>query len=106
MARAPAVQEIEELPEADRLDGFPHPRATPNLYGHETAERALATAFASGRIDTQDGVRADVELPGGGAGWVHARPSNTEPIFRLIAEAPTRAQAVELLDTAQRAITA
>ena len=50
MARAPAVQEIEELPEADRLDGFPHPRATPNLYGHETAERALATAFASGRM--------------------------------------------------------
>ncbi len=28
MARAPAVQEIEDLPEIDRLDGFPHPRAT------------------------------------------------------------------------------
>jgi DNA polymerase-3 subunit delta' len=50
MARAPAVQEIEELPEADRLDGFPHPRATPRLYGHEAAERMLAAAFASGRM--------------------------------------------------------
>ena len=28
MARAPAVQEIEALPEADRLEGFPHPRET------------------------------------------------------------------------------
>jgi DNA polymerase-3 subunit delta' len=50
MARAPAVQEIEELPEADRLDGFPHPRATERLYGHETAERQLRDAFASGRM--------------------------------------------------------
>lgn len=50
MARAPAVQEIEELPEADRLDGFPHPRATENLYGHEAAERELSEAFASGRM--------------------------------------------------------
>jgi len=50
MARAPAIQEIEELPEADRLEGFPHPRATTRLFGHETAERALADAFASGRM--------------------------------------------------------
>ena len=50
MARAPAVQEIEELPEADRLDGFAHPRATQRLYGHEAAERMLAAAFASGRM--------------------------------------------------------
>jgi DNA polymerase-3 subunit delta' len=50
MARAPAIQEIEELPEADRLEGFPHPRATARLFGHETAERALADAFASGRM--------------------------------------------------------
>lgn len=50
MARAPSVQEIEELPEADRLDGFPHPRATQRLYGHERAEQTLAAAFASGRM--------------------------------------------------------
>ena len=31
MARAPAIAEIEELPEADRLEGFPHPRETKAL---------------------------------------------------------------------------
>lgn len=50
MARAPAVQEVEALPEADRLDGFPHPRHTATLYGHEPAERRLAEAFAGGRM--------------------------------------------------------
>jgi DNA polymerase-3 subunit delta' len=50
MARAPAVQEIDEAPEADRLEGFPHPRLTERLYGHEQAERTFAEAFASGRM--------------------------------------------------------
>ncbi len=50
MARAPALQEIEELPEADRLEEFPHPRATKQVFGHGTAERDLAQAFASGRM--------------------------------------------------------
>lgn len=50
MARAPAVQEIEELPEADRLAGAPHPRMTVSLIGHGDAERTLAEALASGRI--------------------------------------------------------
>ncbi|MFA5949726.1 MAG: DNA polymerase III subunit delta' [Hyphomicrobium sp.] len=50
MARAPAVQEVEELPEADRLEGFAHPRMTARLFGHDTAERTLAAAFASGRM--------------------------------------------------------
>lgn len=50
MARAPAVQEIEAPPEADKLEGVPHPRATPKLFGHETAEQALAEGFASGRM--------------------------------------------------------
>ncbi len=50
MARAPAMAEIEELPEADRLEGFPHPRETKELYGHAGAERMLAEALASGRM--------------------------------------------------------
>jgi len=50
MARAPLVQEIEDLPEADRLDGFRHPRATRQLFGHEAAEQELVQAFASGRL--------------------------------------------------------
>ncbi|MCH7547585.1 MAG: phosphoglucosamine mutase, partial [Planctomycetes bacterium] len=38
------------------------------------------------RINDSDGIRVDVA-----EGWVHLRPSNTEPIVRLIAEAKTEA---------------
>jgi DNA polymerase-3 subunit delta' len=50
MARATAAADVEPLPEADRLDGFPHPRETRGLFGHEEAERTLADALASGRV--------------------------------------------------------
>ncbi|MGE0481738.1 MAG: phosphoglucosamine mutase [Phycisphaerae bacterium] len=43
---------------------------------------AIATAFAGERLDRADGVRIDLS-----DGWVHVRPSNTEPIVRFIAEA-------------------
>lgn len=50
MARAPALQETEELPEADRLEGFPHPRHTRVLFGHAGAENLLAEAVTSGKL--------------------------------------------------------
>jgi DNA polymerase III subunit delta' len=49
MARA-AATEIEELPEADRLEGFPHPRETKKLFGHASAEGALAESLSEGRM--------------------------------------------------------
>jgi phosphomannomutase len=52
------------------------------------AVEALKREFASEKIDTQDGIRIDWDRA-----WVHARPSNTEPIMRIIAEAPDRATA-------------
>ena len=58
----------------------------------EAAEAALAAAFAGERIDRQDGIRIDQEDR-----WVHVRPSNTEPILRLIAEGPTAEAAGALL---------
>jgi len=78
------------------------------------AVEAVARAFADQRVDTADGVRVDWEdLPsefgagsqgGGGFGWVHVRASNTEPIMRLIAEAPTEAQARGILAAAEKVI--
>ena len=56
------------------------------------------------RVDDADGVRVDLKLPSGGDGWVHVRPSNTEPILRLIAEAPSEAEANGLLDEVSAAI--
>src|SRR5439155_9953827 len=54
----------------------------------ERAVEALKKEFANEKIDTQDGIRID--WPNA---WVHARPSNTEPIMRIIAEAPDRESA-------------
>ncbi len=50
MARAVAVPEIEAAPEADRLEGYPHPRMTQRLYGHEAKEAAFAEGFAKKRL--------------------------------------------------------
>ena len=53
---------------------------------------ALRRAFADAEADTQDGLR--LSWPDR---WVHVRPSGTEPIVRVIAEAPTEAAARELV---------
>lgn len=56
----------------------------------------LRERFADAAVDQQDGLRlawADR--------WLHVRPSNTEPVVRLIAEAPTRAAAAALVEEGQ-----
>jgi phosphomannomutase len=58
----------------------------------------LKAAFAHERVNDSDGVRIDFA-----DGWVHLRASNTEPIARVIAEAPTPARAQELADMCAKA---
>lgn len=53
----------------------------------------IASYFQNQRVDLQDGVRVDFSDR-----WVHVRASNTEPVLRLIAEAPDRESATTLLD--------
>lgn len=53
---------------------------------------ALRTEFPDASADTQDGLR--LSWPDR---WVHVRPSGTEPIVRVIAEAPTRSDADALV---------
>jgi phosphomannomutase len=60
----------------------------------DRAVEALKQAFASEKVDAQDGIRIDWEKQ---RAWVHARPSNTEPIMRIIAEAPERAAAEQMI---------
>lgn len=61
---------------------------------------AVAKAFEGrGRIDLQDGVRVDLDDQ---KAWLSLRASNTEPIVRLIAEAPDEAAANALLDEVQK----
>ncbi|WP_290983995.1 DNA polymerase III subunit delta' [Hyphomicrobium sp.] len=50
MARAPLAAEIEALPEADRLDDYPHPRETRALYGQEGPQSVFAEGLAGGRM--------------------------------------------------------
>jgi phosphomannomutase len=54
-------------------------------------------------VDLQDGVRVD--WPARRA-WLHVRASNTEPVMRLIAEAPTAEGAATILGDAARLISA
>jgi phosphomannomutase len=50
--------------------------------------RIAAGAPTDARVTTSDGLRLDFDRS-----WVHMRSSNTEPIIRVIAEAPTEAEA-------------
>ncbi|HEY3876745.1 MAG TPA: phosphoglucosamine mutase [Candidatus Kapabacteria bacterium] len=58
---------------------------------------ALESHFASRAksVNKEDGIRFDF-----GKSWLHARASNTEPIIRIIAEAPSREEAERLIDEA------
>jgi len=60
---------------------------------------SLAKKLGPGKIDTRDGLRWD-----GPAGWVHVRPSNTEPIVRAIAEAADEPAARRLIASIREAI--
>jgi phosphomannomutase len=51
-------------------------------------------AFADARLDTTDGFRFDFE-----DGWLHMRPSNTEPVIRVIVEAKDQRTAEKYTDT-------
>jgi len=57
----------------------------------------LAAHYKSHKVDRQDGVRIAFEAE---RAWLHVRASNTEPIMRLIAEAPDAKTAERLLDEA------
>lgn len=57
---------------------------------------ALRRAFADASADTQDGLRLAWKDR-----WLHVRPSGTEPIVRVIAEAPTEQDARALVKRAR-----
>jgi len=59
----------------------------------------LNEKYADQNVDAQDGVRIDWPDR-----WVHVRPSNTEPIIRIIAEAATEDQARSLVDEVRGAL--
>jgi len=69
--------------------------------GFESVVKRLSDAFADEQKDYQDGLRIDWE-----DAWVLARPSNTEPIMRVIAEAPSDERANALCDSVEEILKA
>jgi phosphomannomutase len=67
----------------------------------EAVYHALETRLDASAADRRDGLR--LEWPEAKK-WLHLRPSGTEPIFRIIAEAPTADQARELIRLARQAL--
>jgi len=72
--------------------------------GEEPWERAaerLRRVFASHEVNAEDGLRFSRNEE-----WIHVRPSGTEPVVRVIAESPQLERTRQLIETAQRALTA
>jgi phosphomannomutase len=70
---------------------------TPRGPALDAVYAALRRRFSDAAVDTQDGLR--LAWPDR---WLHVRPSNTEPIVRLIAEAPAGPLAQQLVDEGKR----
>jgi phosphomannomutase len=70
---------------------------TPRGPALDAVYAALRRRFSDATVDTQDGLR--LAWPDR---WLHVRPSNTEPIVRLIAEAPAGGLAQQLVDEGKR----
>jgi phosphomannomutase len=67
----------------------------------EDAFERLGTVLAAEEADRQDGLRLAWPAE---RRWLHLRASGTEPILRIIAEAPTAEGARELIDRAREAL--
>jgi phosphomannomutase len=78
-----------------------------DVHGPEDAKRAVEavakayTGKSGVRVDRQDGVWVGLDAQ---RAWLHVRGSNTEPIMRLIAEAPSVREAEGILDQAAAVI--
>lgn len=79
----------EDLPQyAIAKDQLPRPEGSP-----APLLRQLARRYDEHNVSTIDGLKINFENS-----WVHIRPSNTEPILRVYAEAKTQDEAQRLAD--------
>jgi len=67
----------------------------------ESTIEKLAKQYTNEQIDRRDGIRIDFQSE---SAWLHIRASNTEPILRIIAEAPTHEQAEKLINQSEQLI--
>lgn len=85
----PLSEMYDELPHyAMTKDKVPLPEVSP-----DRLLQTLADRYEEEELSTMDGLKIDFE-----DSWVHMRPSNTEPILRVYAEAPTDEEARALAE--------
>ncbi len=65
----------------------------------ESVYQLLEARFSDAAVDRRDGLRLAWRQR-----WLHVRPSGTEPVVRVIAEAPSEREALDLLQVAYRAL--
>ena len=96
------------VPLSDIVDALPRYATIKQKIDIDSSDRArlvaqlapaLEARFRAPAVDLKDGVRLDWPDR-----WVHVRPSNTEPILRIVAEAPTGADAAELAENVRQAL--
>jgi phosphomannomutase len=99
-------------------------KATLPVTAWPAVKTALQREFAGAQFDRADGLKVTLRRPGDTipnrsgcacgtlrsghvsvAAWLHIRPSNTEPIIRIIVEAGSNAEAGRLLGRARKIIT-
>jgi phosphomannomutase len=87
-------------PLSERLASLPryHERKTkvqsPGRNALDPIFGQVETRFPGGQVDHMDGIRVRFD----DGSWVCVRPSNTEPILRLVAESPTAGWAEEAME--------
>jgi len=100
MALILSLMAEEEKPLSELVAGLPRYAMLKTKY--EVPRERLGEALSAlegrwpgARVNREDGLRLD-----GSDWWLHVRPSNTEPVVRVIAEAPTAERVQELCDQA------
>ena len=64
---------------------YNYPKLTSSLADKDAVLKKLAEEFKDAKTDTLDGLTAQSDTA-----WFNVRPSNTEPLLRLNAEAKTK----------------
>ena len=92
---------LQDLVESQRSYSIVKDKLPRDAGSLEVAYAPLTERLKAPASDRQDGLRLDWPAE---RRWLHLRPSGTEPILRIIAEAETEAGARELVELARQAL--
>jgi phosphomannomutase len=94
---------VQDLVQAQRSYSIVKDKLPRDAGSLEAAYATLTERLKAPSADRQDGLRLDWPAE---RRWLHLRPSGTEPILRIIAEAQTESSARQLVEMAREALAA